>query len=246
MAISGKTRKLLWGRSGNRCSYCRCELIMEVNSSDDHSIIGDECHIIAKNLYGPRGDINVSENDLDRVHNLILLCKVHHKMVDDQPNTFTVDILKRIKTEHERWARETLKTSSAKSEGIVQIAIRLAGEDVTSLLSQAYAYDFGHDDLQNSDEVELVGSFLQSAQDWADIASEVDVAWRVKMAFDISQDMKKLEDTNFAVFGVLQKRRLKVLNQIEVWPVAVLRVVRNTNPNIKTFTDGVVSNSGNS
>lgn len=212
---------------------------MAGNELDNHSIIGDECHIVAKNLNGPRGNVNISEGGLDDVSNLILLCKVHHKMIDDQPNTFPIDALKKIKADHEKWVHQALSPPTAKSETISSIAIRITGKDVVSLLSQSYAYDFDHDELESANEVELVGSFLQNAQDWADIASEVDSSWRVKMAFDLSQDVKKLESLGFCVFGAVQKRKIKVLGEVEVWPVAVLRVVRNTNPCIKSIGDTV-------
>ncbi len=97
MTISDKTRKLLWGRSGNRCAYCRRELVMTATKDND-AIVGDECHIHARQKGGSRSNSSMSIEELDDYENLILLCKVHHKMVDDQPNTYTVDFL-RIKTE---------------------------------------------------------------------------------------------------------------------------------------------------
>jgi hypothetical protein len=111
MAISDKTRKILWGRSGNRCAICRRELVMDVNDLDDESVIGDECHIVAREPNGPRGDSPLSLRERNRYENFILLCKVHHKLIDDQPNTFTVERLKDIKRRHETWVRETLKGS---------------------------------------------------------------------------------------------------------------------------------------
>jgi hypothetical protein len=56
MAISGKTRKILWGRSGNRCAICRRELVMDATDLDDESVTGDECHIVARKPIGTRGD----------------------------------------------------------------------------------------------------------------------------------------------------------------------------------------------
>jgi hypothetical protein len=38
-----------------------------------------------------------------------LLCRIHHKLIDDQPNTYTIDDLKEIKFQHERWVRDSLK-----------------------------------------------------------------------------------------------------------------------------------------
>ena len=42
MGITDKTRKLIWGKSGNRCAMCRHELFVEATLEDDESIIGDK------------------------------------------------------------------------------------------------------------------------------------------------------------------------------------------------------------
>ncbi len=34
MAISLKTQKMLWGRSGNRCAVCRTELVVDRTETD--------------------------------------------------------------------------------------------------------------------------------------------------------------------------------------------------------------------
>ena len=47
MALSGKTRKVLWGRSGNRRAICRREIVLDATPSDDASVVGDECHIVS-------------------------------------------------------------------------------------------------------------------------------------------------------------------------------------------------------
>jgi hypothetical protein len=58
MSISTKTRKMLWGRSGNRWAHpdCRQELVADGTGTDDESLIGDECHIVAKCQNGPEAD----------------------------------------------------------------------------------------------------------------------------------------------------------------------------------------------
>lgn len=108
MAIRDKTRKLLWGRSGESCAKCRRKLIIDATSSDDESIIGEECHIISNRPSGPRYDPDFPESKLDSYENIIILCRDHHKEVDDQPNTFTTEYLHIMKKEHEKWVSEQL------------------------------------------------------------------------------------------------------------------------------------------
>lgn len=116
MTISSKTRKMLWGRAANRCAFvdCRRELVMDETETDDESVIGDECHIVARESDGPRGVSDLSGEARDKYDNLLLLCKVHHKIIDDQPNTYDVTLLKKMKQEHEAWVRDSLSLDQAR------------------------------------------------------------------------------------------------------------------------------------
>jgi len=82
---------------------------MDASPTDDESIVGDECHIVAKSPTGPRGESPLTSKQRDHYDNLILLCRVHHKLVDDQPNTYTVQCLGEMKAVHEKWVRENLQ-----------------------------------------------------------------------------------------------------------------------------------------
>ena len=107
MTISDRDRKILWARSGNKCSICKAALVVERTANDPAAIVGDEAHIVARSAGGPRAGL-LEESALDAYENLILLCKVDHKTVDDQPNEYTIDRLHAIKSQHEAWVRQTL------------------------------------------------------------------------------------------------------------------------------------------
>lgn len=107
MGISSKTRKLLWGRSGNRCVVCRQLLILGKEDGFD-SVVGDEAHICSSRRKGPRWQAVVL-GGIDGYDNFILLCKVHHKVVDDQPETYTREILTTLKKNHEAWVESTIE-----------------------------------------------------------------------------------------------------------------------------------------
>lgn len=108
MAITLKTHKMLWGRSGNHCSICRQELVLDPTETDDESLIGEECHIVAEKKDGPRGESDLDELKRDKYDNLILLCRNHHKMIDDQVIEYSVDKLNEIKATHIEWVRSSL------------------------------------------------------------------------------------------------------------------------------------------
>ncbi|MCO6449425.1 MAG: HNH endonuclease [Caldilineales bacterium] len=93
----------------NRCAICRIELTTEKAGADDESLVGDECHIVARQEGGPRGEESLPVDRRDDYNNLILLCKNHHKQVDDQRNDYTVKKLQYLKKQHESWVREKLE-----------------------------------------------------------------------------------------------------------------------------------------
>ncbi|WP_407637566.1 HNH endonuclease [Cohnella kolymensis] len=105
---------MLWGRSGNRCSICKQELVLDETDLDDASVIGEECHIISEKDNGPRHRNDYPTDQFDSYENLLLLCRVHHKMVDDQKETYTEDILRQLKNNHEKWVTERLNKDDFK------------------------------------------------------------------------------------------------------------------------------------
>ncbi len=102
---------MLWGRSGNRCAFpdCRKELVIDETNTDDASIIGEEAHIVARKLDGPRGKSSLTYEKRDKYDNLILLCSIDHKLIDDQENNYSIDTIKQYKILHETWVRENLQ-----------------------------------------------------------------------------------------------------------------------------------------
>lgn len=173
MAVSDKTRKILWGRSGNRCAMCRRELVADATAADDESVVGDECHIVSPRERGPRYDPSFPRERLDLASNLILLCRVHHKMVDDQPETYTADVLSAVKGNHETWVSLSLTEDEVPNpvrirrieSNVPSHLERLqSGEDLLAVVAEACAFEFSHDDLDSEAEVDLVGTFLQEAQ----------------------------------------------------------------------------------
>jgi hypothetical protein len=111
MSVSLKNRVILWGRAANRCAFptCRKELVVGEAWCGDQSLIGEACHIVAKRPTGARGSYALGRGQRDQYANLILLCREHHKLIDDQRRTYTVQRLQEMKAEHERWVSDSLK-----------------------------------------------------------------------------------------------------------------------------------------
>ncbi len=107
---------MLWGRSGMTCAFpnCKKELVSDESETDDPSLVGEEAHIVGKKEDSPRGKSDLPFEQRDKFDNLILLCSIHHKIVDDQENTYAVKILKNYKREHLNWVRNNLSQDLVK------------------------------------------------------------------------------------------------------------------------------------
>jgi len=106
---------MLWGRAAGRCcmTECRTQLVMDATETDDPTLIGEECHIIANSPAGPRGDEDLPSEKRDLYDNLILLCRNHHKIVDDNPLLYSSNRLREIKRIHESWVQANVDSYNA-------------------------------------------------------------------------------------------------------------------------------------
>jgi hypothetical protein len=114
MSISQKDIKLLWGRAASRCAFANCKTLL-TQDSQATSIgfpIGEQAHIVAKEVDGPRGHSCLSPDSRDSYDNLILLCPTHHTIIDKNPEDFSVNKLHDLKRDHESWVEETLSQKS--------------------------------------------------------------------------------------------------------------------------------------
>lgn len=69
-------------------------------------VVGEEAHIVSQSPSGPRGSEAPPGGDVDGVANLLLLCPTHHRIIDEQTLTWSVEALRQIKESHERRIRE--------------------------------------------------------------------------------------------------------------------------------------------
>ena len=90
-------------QSLNQCAFpgCTTPLVEPGTGQSGPAVISDICHIYASSSNGPRGQGGLTEDELNSIDNLILLCPNHHRVVDRQPETYTAELLKQWKEEHE-------------------------------------------------------------------------------------------------------------------------------------------------
>jgi len=92
------TIKRLFFEAGRRCAFPGCEVRLV---AENGAIIGEICHMKARNARGPRYDPGQSEAERQGYDNLLLLCPTHHRTIDAQPEVFSVALLKDMKAQAE-------------------------------------------------------------------------------------------------------------------------------------------------
>lgn len=116
--IPPKEIKLLCLQSGGVCAFSGCgrSLIQPGTLQDDPTVLGEIAHIVADSRQGPRGTAALTEEERDKHTNLILLCGDHHKIIDSQPNTYSILVLRQMKADHESRIRRATTPTAVESE----------------------------------------------------------------------------------------------------------------------------------
>lgn len=111
------TRILLFTRAGGRCEFDGCpHYLLEHHVTFTEGNFAQFAHIVAFSVDGPRG-YETRPNDIHDLTNLMLLCPICHKLIDDNPGKFTRETLEGYKKNHEKQIfhltglRPQLKTS---------------------------------------------------------------------------------------------------------------------------------------
>jgi len=236
MPISDKTRKTLWARSGNRCAICRVELVSQRNKYDKDLNLGDECHIISKSPAGPR-HIPDYQYDYDDYDNLILLCKNHHRQIDELWETFTSEILRMTKLNHEKWIKDTLENDRNKQSNGDQsrfIPHIITGKEIVEIIKNVSAFNFDHCEFEDEYEAELISGFFQNIQDWGEVIGDFEIARQIKLGFELNEDIRNIESNGFQLFGNRRKVRIVGAKKEDygLWDVANLIILRKDDPRI--------------
>ncbi|MEM7112379.1 MAG: HNH endonuclease signature motif containing protein [Chloroflexota bacterium] len=242
MAITSKTRKILWGRSGNRCAICLRELVMGSQGTNSDSVIGEECHIVAREINGPRGDSPLPFDERDNVENLILLCRNHHKLVDDQPNKFTIQYIQGIKAKHEEWVRDSLSPAKQREKQGLFFAFRIdTGRQLWNTIVECDGYSFDIVQAETKEEAYLLGDFAQNIRDYGDLWNIIENRDAIFAQFEMNKQIKELNKSAFLVYGASRWHRLNsttAKNRADLL-IGYVLVLRGSNPIIQKKDDEI-------
>lgn len=108
--ISGIKEKLLWGKSAGRCEFAGCNKpLVEHQLAIEDINLAEKAHIKAFSPGGARYDEDLTDIEKNSLDNIMLLCPECHKLIDDNPEQYPVELLKFMKKKHEdriRWVTD--------------------------------------------------------------------------------------------------------------------------------------------
>lgn len=122
MAISESDLKLLWGRAAGRCSLCKVQVTADKRSVTGAYPYGENAHIVAEKMGGPRGGEPIAETLRNSYLNLILLCPNCHTKIDKSPEDYSATRLHQAKKAHETEMARLYPPDKASYDEVLQFS----------------------------------------------------------------------------------------------------------------------------
>lgn len=174
-ALSPLTRMILWAKAAGRCQYSECNksLIGDLISGAEDKNFGFVAHIVADIPTGPRGDPVRSPLLSNDVNNLMLLCHVHHKLIDvDAVDQHPEERLLAMKANHEQRVETVTAIDDDRASHVLRYAANIGGHEspiAYEQISAAMLPDRYPADGRRTIDIEIRGSAHQDhePQFWA-------------------------------------------------------------------------------
>ena len=228
--ISRADRKLLWGKSANRCAICRAPLSRTATADDPEIVVGEEAHIVGERLGAARyRPLPAAERD--GYGNRILLCPTDHTTIDKQPGKWTEGLLLATKAHHESIMR--LRTEEAKrSNGIefenpgpVVLELVISGSELGRMMGRSLAHQMDCSELDGPDE-RIAATLFQSAADWCDIYNDIGPVGHADASENLSEHIREALEAGLILFGKVVDMNVRVAGKRDRWPVTILLMRR--------------------
>ncbi len=130
-SIPEKTKVLLAALSAGRCQFRGCnKYLFQHPLTLEGGNFSEKAHIYPFGEAGPRSGDGASPSDIHAIENLMVLCQACHKLVDDNPDSYTREVLMEHKREHEDRVRYVTSLGPEMRTSIVQLKSRIGGDAV--------------------------------------------------------------------------------------------------------------------
>lgn len=135
--VPAKTRLFLFVRAGGRCEFDGCNrYLIEHHLTKAEGVFAQMAHIWAFGDEGPRANPALDDKEVHRLSNLMLLCPECHKLIDDDPEQYTVEVLRKHKKAHEDRVFMLTDTKPDRHTVAVSLKTKIGGQMVTVSLPE--------------------------------------------------------------------------------------------------------------
>jgi hypothetical protein len=129
--IKGEVRLHLFVRAGGRCQFDGCNrYLMEHHLTLTAGNFAQMAHVVAFQEDGPRGRDPRRPADINSLDNLMLLCPVCHKLIDDEPAKFTRRTLEGYKAAHEKRIKHVTGLGPKRKTAVIVFKALINGQTV--------------------------------------------------------------------------------------------------------------------
>ena len=182
------TRRILDIQSLNRCAFPGCtHTLVEPSAGESKSAtVAEIGHIHAVKQDGPRWKEELTNEELNSLDNLILLCRHHHGIVDRQPEYYTAEMLTKWKREHEE---NVILTHSISFDLITEIVNEKIEHEIEKLRQSRFFEEFDRFKVSSALAEELTSGSLSVGT--AGVRSQA-LAWCVRILS--SENREKAEE----------------------------------------------------
>lgn len=147
--------------AGARCEFRGCnEYLFEHPLTLEDGNFSEHAHIYPFSERGARAGTAPTPADKNAAENLMLLCRVCHKLADGNPVKYTVEVLRAMKLEHEQRVRLQTAVKADKATHIVRFGANIGTNEALSALPDMQDALFPHryPASLGAIDLELVGS----------------------------------------------------------------------------------------
>ena len=158
---STATIKKLSILSRNQCAFPNCPTPLV---DENGIILGEMCHIKAKNAGGKRYDIAQTNQERDAFENLVMMCPVHHTVIDADEISYTVERLREIKANQENQSLELPEQSNLQK--LLEENLRLISEQKPSSSNPSEIIKEANTSLMKAQKLAAMKTHNMRRQNW--------------------------------------------------------------------------------
>ena len=151
------------------------------------------------------------------------------------PLAVALAVIKTVRPELFEQIERALKESNKESMPLSPLH---SGGDLAQVLSGTMAFEVGNDEPKSEEEMEFVAGFHQSIQDYLDVIDNLDAGDRVRMDYELSEEVRKIQQGGWLLFGRKVRRAVPRGKEGERWPVALLVLARKDTTSVFALEDG--------